>query len=264
MDVQGKATRATGFTLVEMVGVMAIMAILASAIVPNMIRSVMRARADQETTTLSTLADDLQRYILTNQSIPSPATNAWTTALASVSDLPRDKVEYNDNGFRRALYFDPRFLTSSDTTFTGYVQQHGNITLVSPRVMLVSSLQANASAAPTTTSDFDAIWDQTSSASVIESESIKIERLNLGRFFHRLVLVNEGTSNNPAYTLGTAAASTVTTAASPLTLSVLENTQVELFDSAFAGGLSERVFIVKSDTNYRYFLNGSDWDWEQP
>ena len=146
--------------MIEMIGVLAIIAILASAILPNMIQSVLHARADQETTTLATLASDLQHYILTNQQIPAPATATWTTALASVSNLPRDKVEFNENGFRRAIYYDPRFFTASDTAFSGYTQQSGAASVVSPRVMIVSNLQANAPAAPSSTTDFSAIWDQ--------------------------------------------------------------------------------------------------------
>ena len=264
MHAHGRATRAHGFTLIEMIGVMAIMAILASAIMPGMIQSVMRERADQETTSLATLSADLQRYILTHQAIPSPASSAWTSALSSVSHLPAERIEFNENGYRRALYVDPRFFTATDTSFSGYTQQHGNVTVVSPRVMLVSNLQANAAAAPTTHSAFDAIWDQTSAASVVENENVKIERINLSRYFHRLILSNESSSDDPTYTLGSSASQSVSNAASPVSLTIIENTQVELFDSLLSGAGSEFLFIQKSAASYRYASNGTDWDWTQP
>ncbi|MFT4564827.1 MAG: hypothetical protein ACI9BW_004597 [Gammaproteobacteria bacterium] len=59
-------------------------------------------------------------------------------------------------------------------------------------------MTGNAPAAPITSAGFDAIWDQSASATLIEGPDVKIARLNLRTAFQRLMLTNENT-NQPAY-----------------------------------------------------------------
>ena len=257
-----------GFTLIEMIGVMAVIAILAATITPNLIKNIVRARADQEAGNLKTLAKDLQLYIDENKAIPALSSSAWSTAIASVSSLPASKVLNNELGFRRGYFADPRFFSSTDTTFSGYSQGAGlGNAPVSPRIMLVSNLAANAPAAPATSAAFSAIWDQTSSASLLESENIKIERINLRSHFHRVILTNSNT-NQPSYQLESASAQSLPAFSGGSdglsTGYVLGSTRLGLFTDPFSGGNLAQVHLIESDGSYRYQLAGSDWVWVQP
>ncbi|MEM9604484.1 MAG: prepilin-type N-terminal cleavage/methylation domain-containing protein [Pseudomonadota bacterium] len=267
--LQGARRQRAGFTLVEMIGVMAIIAILASAIAPSAIRLIIRARGDQETNTVKALAEELQQYVHRQKQIPAPSVAAWSAAIASLSDLPVDQIATNPGGYDRAVYFDPRFFTNTDTSFGGYTQTGGlNSAPVSPRFMVVSNLEGNVPAAPVTHAAFSAIWEQTSAAGLVESESIKIERRNLGGLFRRVLLSNERNSE-PSFQLegGGRVALATAPVGGPATVSeryIISDSRVSLYDAPFATAALEQVTLIDSDKHYRYRQDGADWVWELP
>ncbi len=265
----GAREKLQGFTLIEMIAVMAIMAILAGSIAPSIISQIVRAKADQETITLKTLLKSLKLYSLDNKTVPTQSGTSWATAVASMHSLPVSKVISNENGHTRGYYVDPRFLTGTETVFTGYSQTTGlSAQPVSPRIMLVSNMDADALPAPTTTAAFSAIWDQSVGASVIESESIRIERINLQPYFHRVILNNEHTTNQPSYQLESGISHSIDlksgSTVGSASLFVFDSTKVNLIADPFPGGALERAFIVKSDDNYLYEFNGLNYNWVQP
>lgn len=254
---------ALGFTLIELIGVMAIAAILASALAPRVFDDIKRARQDQEAKTLAILRGNLESYILETKIIPAPATNVWSAAVAQMSALPLSSVSTNARGFRRGYYVDPRFFTSTDTGFTGYTQQAGLANPpVSPRIMLVSSQTANAPAAPTTNAAFSAIWDQTASATLREGPDIRIERLNLRGAFFRVILGNEHTIQ-AGYQLEGQVITPVASNAL-LTRYVLGRTRVSLFQDPFPTGALDEVFVVDASHDYVYRSISSLWSWQHP
>ncbi|MCP5145787.1 MAG: type II secretion system protein [Gammaproteobacteria bacterium] len=257
-----------GFTLIELIGVMAIVAIMASVIAPRMFDDLKRARRDKETTSLANLGSLLRDYILDTKHIPAPSVSSWTTALASVANLPTSRIEFNDRGFRRGYYVDPRFFTTSDTNFSGYTQQGGLVNPpVSARIMLVSVMTGNAPAAPNNSATFDAIWNQTSAATLIEGPDIKIERVNMQTSFHRVILTN-GLGSQVSYQLENGSSYAVPAASGGMdgmaTRYVLARTRVNLFDQPFPGGQLARVLIADSDKAYAYRDDGAGWTWATP
>jgi prepilin-type N-terminal cleavage/methylation domain-containing protein len=259
----GGLRKTRGFTLVELIGVMAIAAILASALAPRVFDDIKRARQDKEAKTLATLRGNLETYILESKRIPGPALNAWSGALAQLSNLPQAKVSTNDRGYRRGYYVDPRFFTTTDTAFSGYTQQSGLTSPpVSPRIVLVSLLTGNAPAAPTTNAAFTAIWNQTSSATLLEGPDVRIERLNLSDAFHRVILANEHTAQ-AAYQLETGI-TTAIPASTLLTRYMLGRTRVSLFQDPFPTGSLDEVFIVAANHDYVYRSNSGNWSWQHP
>lgn len=268
MWFKASAAAQRGFTLIEMIGVMAVMAILASAIAPSVFDDIKRARRDKESAQLEVLAEHLEHYILDNKRIPQRATASWTAAIATMASLTQTKIEFNERGFRRAYFVDPRFFTNSDTAFPGYVQQGGLTTpVVSPRIMLVSVLTANAPAAPTTNAAFSAIWDQSAGATVVESDDVKIERINLKSAFHRVVLSNEQAAQT-AYQLENGSQNAVPAAAGGidgvLTRYVLSKTRINLYSEPFPGGALDQVVVADNDKNYAYQQVGAQWMWARP
>lgn len=264
----GSVAGTQGFTLIELIGSMAVIAILAAAIAPSVIDDVKRARRDKESQQLGVLRDHLERYIVTVKQIPQRPAAAWTAAIASMATLPLSKVEFNERGFRRGYYVDPRFFTGTDTAFHGYTQQAGlSNPPVSPRIMLVSLLTANAPAAPTTNAAFSAIWDQTGAATLVESPDVKIERLNLRSAFQRLIFSNEQSAQT-AYQLEAGAQNAIPAASGAidglLTRYVIVNTRVGLYANPFPGGALDQVFIADEDKDYAFQLVGSQWLWHRP
>lgn len=262
------ATTLCGFTLIEMIGVLSIIAILASVIAPSVFKDIKRARQDKEGQTLSVFATHLERFIVDNKRIPSPSLNDWTAAIAEQSSLPVENIANNEKNFRRGYFVDPRFFTTSDTNFPGYIQTGGMASAaVSPRIMLVSLLTGHAPNPPTKSEDFDDIWDQTTDAKLVEGPDIKIARLNLRSIFARLVLTNENT-DQPGYQLENGARNSVPAADASgdglLTRYVIRNTRVSLFGNPFLSGNLDQVLLLDDEKAYAYQLLGSNWIWKKP
>ena len=97
------------FTLIEMIGVLAIIAILAAVIAPNVIKQMQSASQDAEEQTLSHLADGFVNYVLENRIIPQSGegTGTWATNIATQMDLPTNKIFQNELGNSRRYWFDP-------------------------------------------------------------------------------------------------------------------------------------------------------------
>src|ERR1043166_633236 len=85
----GPPRRDTGqgaFTLIESLGVLAVLALLVAAIAPSIVRRIDRAAWMKETADLQAIADSYVQYILRNKTIPT-YTN-WAAAVASEMSLP--------------------------------------------------------------------------------------------------------------------------------------------------------------------------------
>ena len=90
---------AAGFTLIEMIGVLAIMGILAGVLVPNALRAIENAAVAAEVKTLHGLGDQVRTYLRTQGTPPPVATwlrsgnggtspaarRAWSRALRSTT-----------------------------------------------------------------------------------------------------------------------------------------------------------------------------------
>jgi prepilin-type N-terminal cleavage/methylation domain-containing protein len=90
---QPRQTGKFGFTLIEMIGVLAIMAILAAAITPNALRTLDRAAVRAEADTLHNLGEQVKLYLRDNGIAPTAAN--WNTVLATYASLSPADLLYN-------------------------------------------------------------------------------------------------------------------------------------------------------------------------
>ena len=160
--------RLAAFTLIEMIGVLAIMSILASVLVPNVLRSMDRAAVRAEAETLKALGDQVRQYAKIH-GVP-PTLGTWNTDLGTLADLAAVDILTNRRGNQRR-----------------YVLDAGS---PSPRLMIISSMR-NGLAVPaiTTAVQFQTAW-QTADHAVPagwgtwtaisgSGEQLLIERVNL-------------------------------------------------------------------------------------
>lgn len=263
--MKGVFAQNMGFTLMELIGVMAIVSIMAAVIAPGVFKVIDANIGDAENKNIKALAGALEDSITETKRIPHQNTTEWITATAAYVDLPTSEIEFNARNFRRRIYIDPQFFTTSNTTFTGYTQTSGLAQApVSPRIMLVSDLTRNAPNPPTSNAAFSTIWDQTSGASVVEGPKVKIQRLNLAPLFHRVVLVNSNTQQ-PAYSIEAGSASPVPPAVGAvdgnITRYLLENSNLKLYADPYPSGALLTLAILNNDHSYRYETGGSVWAW---
>jgi prepilin-type N-terminal cleavage/methylation domain-containing protein len=256
------------FTLLEMIAVMAIIAILAGALAPSVFDAINRAHAETEEANLEALAESLRRYVLEQKQIPNATTSNWVNAISTVSHFSLNDIEYNAKDFRRRLVFDPQFLTSPDNNFGGFSQNQGLTNApVSPRAMLISNLTANAASVTNDSTIFNNIWNQTNSPAVVEGPNIKIQRINFADLFYRVILTNQHT--NQAYYQLESGTNTAVPAASggsdgSISRYVLKTTRLSLYSDPYPSGNLEQVHIIHSDWSSRYQTDGSNWSWQKP
>ena len=256
-----------GFTIMELIGAMAIIAILAAVLAPSVVDGIDRAYAAQEEANVRSLMEALEQHVLQNKRIPRETVADWTTAIAAYADLGRDDVEFNPRGYRRGLYIDPQFFSSSEAVFPGYAQTSGlSSRPFSARLLLVSDLTRNAPNPPRTAAEFAAIWDQSNTAAVVEGGKVKIERLNLSGHFHRLILINSH-SLQPSYALESGSAVPVPAASGgvdgTVTRYVLRNSRLSVFFSPYPTGGSNTTTLIGADMALHYTTDGSNWFWER-
>ncbi len=254
-----------GFTLLELIGVLAVMAILAGALAPNLITLLDEGYETAERDSLRTIADSLERSIRSTKTIPSALASEWSTSIAQFSSFSATRVLENDKGCARRLYIDPRFLTTTDQAFGSFAQDQGLGTPpVSPRMMLVSRLDGTLSTALSTHAQFEAVWEQTSAAALVESKKLLIQRIHLAPLFHRVILSNSN-SQLVSYQLENQSEAAIAAANSvsdgTRTFYALTDTRLTLRAAPYPGGAVLLQRIIDSDTSLRYQFNGTNWVW---
>ena len=96
---------ASGFTMIEMIGVLAVIAILASVITPNALRSLDQVAVTAEVQTLHTLGEQVKNYLRTQGVAPTPLN--WTTAVGSYADISPLDIATNKRQMARVYLTDP-------------------------------------------------------------------------------------------------------------------------------------------------------------
>ena len=247
-----------GFTMIEILGVLAIVVILAAAMIPAIMASLKRSERQNEEINLKAISSGLRDYILRERSIPDEST--WIQIVADELELPIDRIEFNEAGWSRVFMPDPDLrIGITNTSILPFDQTiQGTIQPVSPRAILVSCLTRSL---PTlTTNHFDAMWDANPGDIPASwdldwersAEDLKFERMDFGDLFHRLVLNNIDTQLDAQFSIDAFSAVTL-----PSTNFVerwyLKNSNIGL---RFTDGTLQLQEVLVSDRSY-VFQNGS-------
>lgn len=198
-----------GFTLVETIGVLVIISILAAALMIMVMKRVDQAAASRESTDLNVISEAFVQSSIRNKVIPG--TNTWATAVAQHTALPLNRIMTTPRGFARAFLIDPNL--SIGGSGLPYTQTSaGTNKPVSARVMFVSSMARSALPVATgipSTAEFNAIWDTPEGGkpatvtwtSWASGEDLKIKKVSLEPLFHRLILVDRDPSEQARFSV---------------------------------------------------------------
>ncbi len=251
-----------GFTLVEMIAVLAVIAALAATVTPTIIRRVDRATWTKETADLNSIADSFAQYVLRNKTIPSYTNSAtisdWASAIGNQMSLPTSVITTNSRRYARAFLIDPSL--SINGAGLPYTQTtNGATSVTSARVMIVSSLARALPASVTngvaSATNFTAIWnaaENTVPAGPAFSgwggtgEDLRIKKLNMEPLFYQLILVDHtgDTNNVPKYSIDSSSPATVPAGPLGLNKYYLDGTMVGLLDAA--GQVQSRHLLKRS------------------
>ena len=162
----------------ELVGVLAIVAILASFIAPNVINQLRSARRDAEDQQLANIAQGIELYLRQTRSFPA------SLAVLSPDYVPvsSGQLTNNANGFLRYYFVQPNI--------SGYTNVAGlaPTALADSRVLLITNLTQNANPAITTVAEFETWWNTDETG----TPDLKIHRGHVSHLFHLLSLSADG------------------------------------------------------------------------
>ena len=155
---------AAGWTLIEMLGVLALMALAAAALVPTMVREADAAARQAELRDVEKVIEALERGIRRQRRIPDEAT--WASVAATDLGRPPGTILTNLRGGPRTWITDPRLQIGQEPTGSlPYVQSDtGSLPPQNARMVLISSLGdpwpvAGATNVSLTGEQFDALWN---------------------------------------------------------------------------------------------------------
>src|ERR1051326_203630 len=254
------------FTLIEMIGVLAIIATLASIMIPSVIRQVDRANATKEESNLRDLATAHKQSILRTKTVPTSAN--MPSAIATEANLPVIQVVSNAVGVVRAFLVDPSLQLPRTSGGSGLpYTQTSTLGLSGPpnanaRVMIVSSLSrfAPLQDSDLVSANFNNMWDTPDNIKPTSwgaawkgtGYDLKIQRVNLAPLFHHLILVNHDNPSSPNYCIDSFNNPAISVDPNGVELWLLDGTVIGL-----DRGLALRYrHILTSDTSL-VFVNGA-------
>jgi type II secretory pathway pseudopilin PulG len=256
--------RAQAFSLIELVGVLTIVVLLAAAATPTFVKRIDHETILAEEETLRKFSDALIRASKRDQVIATPS--VWPTNIAAVLEFSPNLVRTNSRRFARAFLAHPDFAINGNALSAGsYVQNAaGTATMpVSARGMIASTIATGLpDLSGLTAAEFDNIWNTpkgtkptTLSSWTGRGEDLAIERIEFTPLFHKVILSNVDTNKIGRYSINdvNAAWSTNTMqsvgATNSFTTHYMDGTILTLYRKEALLDTSE---IVSSDISYLY------------
>jgi prepilin-type N-terminal cleavage/methylation domain-containing protein len=212
--------RNSGFTLIEIIGVLMIISILATAIVPSLSSQITRALADREDASLESIGNALRQLAVSEQVIADTA--GWESDISPYLELPISEIRNNRAGLGRRLIFHPGLFTGAEggywqqaAYFSGAVLPNGKpsksqgkdkgasaseesatgvlpwtSTVLNGQFLLVSDFKLGVPQTAFSVADFEAVWNQAGSIpnGFKQGESLRIYRGGLSSCFQKVLL----------------------------------------------------------------------------
>jgi len=208
-----------GFSLIEMIGVSAVIAILALALAPALIKQLDQIAGDKETARLKAFEAAFRQGVLKTKTIPSEG--GWAQMIATNFGIQIAQVTNNDRSVPRLFLIDPEFFQSGGGGGSlPYIQTNSGFTVsgvstapFSPRLMILSSISVpliNLSSGPgslTGPNAFSNIWNTAEGTMPVnwtwtgKPDDLKIQRINLVDSFVRLNPNSDGTSSSGQFVI---------------------------------------------------------------
>ena len=244
--------RAQGFSLIEMIGTIAILAILASAIAPTLVSSIKRSKAKAEVESLDAISDALVSFISENGIIPS--TSDWGDSISSRLAVPSSEIYTIGNGTRR-MVIDPRFTNTYNLPYNQTTEFNNNTLPTSKpkaRIMIVSNFSEAVPTRRIRRRAFDSLWVKPAPANSINGfdenkMEITIKRIAAQELFHLCIL---NISGNGARWATNSSNRLPLANGSVYNYYLIDGTKIRLSD---ASGLQKEV-IIHNDITLDYSL----------
>ena len=267
--------------MIEVVGVLAILAILAGILVSNVTRRLDIAAANVESATMANYATALQNSILRSRYIPGRSD--WATNIAAELGADIASVTNTPRKLSRAFVIDPALAITTGMAGLPYAQSNMLSVLTnaaatngvmaqptSARVMLVSSLGAVLPAfilsGTVSSTDFNSLWNWADQSSTPPAGwpatwnnrggDLVVQRINLAPLFVHLVLENypPWSGSQGQYGIDLVGPSPVPPTTTGVNAYLLKNTILGLYEDSSLGNALEAKQILSRDASFFYIL----------
>ncbi len=258
-DPRGRPQRVLalrGFSLVEIVGVLAVIAVVAAAVTPAILKRIRLAMEEKEAKDLIVIADAYKSSVLRNKIIPDHTT--WSRAVADELERPLNHVELSASQRQRAFLIDPDLAVGTTNGKLPYTQTGaGSVKPAQLRLLVLSSLGSPLPVVSGTPSSnvFNAIWNTPPGGvpagwtSGAKGEDLKVQRIELGPLFVRLILNYLDPDRTAMYSIDGNTPANVPTTPGGVTAYYLQGSVLGLRDAT--GQLLARE-IIQKDNSFAY------------
>ena len=198
---------AGGFSLLELIGVLSVMAILTSLVAPAAFRQLRHAEQRAESQTIAAMGRAIEEAILDRKLLPG--TNDWPLLVARYVDQSAQGLGTTRSGAPRYLIYHPASAIRPQgearvQTASGFQ----NLAPGTDRMLLVSILEDRFPAGVNLglTATFEALWNTLphqrpagwTAAMLPDPDDLQIARIDLSRLLHRVVINNTAIDNTSA------------------------------------------------------------------
>lgn len=259
--LMNKKLHIKAFSLIEVIGVLAIIAIAAAVLLPNMVKRVDIAAANAEAQTLKNMSEALKLYIKRNWYIPSHTNIADVIAVQMGWD--KGSVITNDRRISRVFLIDPGLrIANSSLPYKQTVSGSTNRPL-NARIMIISSLFDTlpvSSGNSISSNDFNTIWN-TPDGQVPSiwsnwrgyryGDLLKIQRINLEPLFKRVTFNKSANVASMSFGVATnydiSGVDKTNMTSSTFSTYYINNSIVYLYST---NGLLDLRQVIESDTSF--------------
>ncbi len=259
-----KRFRQQAFSLIEMIGVLAVIAILAAVLLPALIKQTDKLAADQESATLQSFGTAIQNNALRTRIIPDNTT--WISVITNELGMNSLLVSSNPRNRARVFVIDANGLTPMPypQTSVGFT----NTSPPQPRFMIVSSLGTNLRSGLISNPGltiFNDLWSTTAGtipANAIWSgwnkgrgDDLIVQRVNLSPYFVHLILTTNNSTANALYSIDLGAITNIASIPTRGSLDAyfIQGSVLNLYSNSSAFPDSQQ--ILQRDTSFVYDQN---------
>jgi prepilin-type N-terminal cleavage/methylation domain-containing protein len=261
------APKALGFTLIEMIGTLAIVCILAAVLIPKVIKQIDQAAFTKEVNDMTAIANAVVQQVIRSNAVPDATSgaNGWAQAAARWTQRPVSQILVNNRGFNRLCFYDNGGWMSGIVPYTQTNTGTGTTIPSNARMVLVSTIakQLPSTNGPLDSASFNSIWNaaQGSVPTFLstglgwsgKAEDLVIQRISLDSLFHQLILINRGQYGDAKFAINASTTLSVTNDGNGFSSCFLDGSAVALCNS---GGVPVTKHILKRNISF-VFENGA-------